>query len=192
MELECIFAGKGCKYVGARSILREHVKDCPFDLDVECQYWSCGEMVSMEEMTDHLKAAHQSLEIFAGDRKVWYYKWTKLHKTGNWRPKIVFSEGSTFFLHAMTEEDDWMLWVVLLGTEEDANKYEVIMSIKDDQGGLPLVESTGKVFHTDKKKKDFVLEEGKLHLNKEIAENVASQNKDGNLVLKVYYNIISK
>ena len=58
LELPCKFAEKGCKYVAARSTLREHIKDCPFDLRVECQHWICKEMMSLEKLVDHLQEAH--------------------------------------------------------------------------------------------------------------------------------------
>ena len=58
LELPCKFAEKGCKYVAARSNLKEHIKDCPFDLRVECQHWICKEMMSLEKLVDHLQEVH--------------------------------------------------------------------------------------------------------------------------------------
>ena len=195
VELQCKFAERGCKYVGARSIVMEHMTDCSFDLKVECQYLTCREMVSMENMVDHLKAAHQSREILATNGKV-SIKWKKCHINGQWSQWIVFLEGHIFFLHALTNEDYWMLWVVLMGTKKDAQKFEVAMSIIDDQG-FPLMTFTGsaKVFGAEEKMKnviDVMKEEGVVQLRKEIAENVALKRADGSLDLKVCYDIKRK
>ena len=189
VELACKFAERGCKYVGARVNLIEHINECPFDPKVECQFWNCKVMVSMEKMVNHLKESHKHLEISRDGKATMSY--TKNKSIGNFFPTICHSKGDTFFIHAATEQDNWMLWVVLLGTKEDAQNYEIIMTVKDDLG-LPLLEFTGKVFSIDKKKENIVLEEGVLHLDKEFAEIVASNNADGKLVLKVYYDIISK
>ena len=189
--LPCKFAENGCKYVGTRSELWDHMiwNDCSFDKKIECQNWSCTEMVSMEKMVDHLKAAHKSSVLGTNGKAVG--KLTKIHATGRWSPSIFELGSNIFLIQARTERDDWLIWVVLMGTEEDAKKYEVTMTIQDDQG-LPLVEFMGKVFSTDEKKECITKKEGVVHMDKAIVENVASTNADGNLVLRVCYDIISK
>ena len=189
--LPCKFAENGCKYVGTRSELWDHMiwNDCSFDKKIECQNWSCTEMVSMENMVDHMKAAHKSSVLGTNGKAVG--KLTKIHATGRWSPSIFELGSNIFLIQARTERDDWLIWVVLMGTEEDAKKYEVTMTIQDDQG-LPLAEFPGKVFSNYEKNKVGIVEEGVLQLDKAMAENVATKNADGNLSLKVFYDIIRK
>ena len=113
VELACKFAERGCKYVGARSILIDHMYDCPFDPKVECQYWNCTEIVSMEKVVNHLKESHRHLELMARDGNA-LMTLTKNTSTGYFCPTICLSKDNTFFLHVLIKQDDWMLWVVLL------------------------------------------------------------------------------
>ena len=85
-----------------------------------------------------------------------------------------------------------MFWAVILGTKEKARNYEVIMSIPCASGAIGY-EITWKVYSTDEKKDDVIMDqEGVLKLDKYFAENYGSKNADGQLVLTLDYEIISK
>ena len=81
--------------------------------------------------------------------------------------------------------------MVVLGTEDDAKNYEVVLSIRDNQG-LGLVEFSGKVFGSEERQEDVIKREGVVHLDEAIAKNVGSRSIMGKLVLRVFYRIIRK
>ena len=81
--------------------------------------------------------------------------------------------------------------MVVLGTKDDAKNYEVVLSIRDNQG-LSLVEFNGKVFGSEERQEDVIKREGAVHLDEAIAKNVGSRSIMGKLVLRVFYRIIRK
>ena len=191
LELPCKFAEKGCKYVAARSTLREHIQACPFDLRVECQDWICKEMMSMGKLVDHLQEDH-GCETWREEIET-LVDYTKILSSGSFYPSIVMSMGNTFFLNVRIEQNNWKFWVVILGTEDDAKNYEVVLSIRDpDNQRTPGVELSGKVFGSEERQEDVIKREGVVHLDEAIAENVFSRSTMGELVLSVLYRIIRK
>ena len=53
MELPCKYQDKGCKEVGGRSKMRDHLGSCIFG-KIKCPIGFCPWMMSMEEVIDHL------------------------------------------------------------------------------------------------------------------------------------------
>ena len=103
LELPCKFAEKGCTYVAARSTLREHIQDCPFDLRVECQHWICKETMSLEKLVDHLQEVHGCSKLQPRRDEIGM-NYTKTLSSGSFCPSIAFSRGNTFFLNVRTDQ----------------------------------------------------------------------------------------
>ena len=204
VELPCKFADEGCKYVGARAVLREHLEGCsfrPIPSKIMCQYWKCKEMLLTGDMVNHLRDAHNSLffnyPTLVGNR---FFRWvTVVNRKGNWLPYwspfiLQFNEGLTFLLHAMIEDGTWMFWVCFLGTKEDAQKYEVTMSnVLEGDEQIYNFEQTGRVFSPDKDQKNInTSKDGVLKIPMGMAETLGSKDAEGRLPINIQYKIIRK
>ena len=200
LELPCKFAANGCKHVSERAIMREHTHYCSFGPKIECPYWNCETTVplvygylALEKVFQHLKNVHRHTDENQMPREnpLIGRCYTKYHEDITWKPWIISFEGHNFFLLARTENHVWMFWAVILGTEEDAKKYEVIMFLKGNDG-VNLIEFGGKIFSTDEDKKNVIGNpEGVLMLEKDAAENFGSKTSDG-IQIKLDYQIIRK
>ena len=200
LDLPCKFAANGCKHVSERAVMREHTHTCSFGPKIECPYWNCETTVplvygylALEKLSHHLKNVHGHTDEnqMPSENPLIGRCYTKRHEDITWKPWIISFKGHNFFLLACTENNVWMFWAVILGTEEDANKYEVIMSIKGNDGDN-LDEFRGKVFSTDEDKKNVIWNpEGVLMLENDAAENFGSETADG-LQIKLDYQIIRK
>ena len=190
VKLPCKFAENGCEYVAARTILKEHTDGCSFRPKIACPYWECSNAVFINEVFNHLKNCYKETHV---EETNWVRRrYYKHYETACWSPKIVSFEGQTFFLQACTKAHEWMFWAVILGTKENAQKYEVIMSIPCDSGDIGY-EITWKVYSTDEEKDDVIKDqEGVLKLDKYFAEIYGSKDADGKLALTLDYEIIRK
>ena len=102
VDLPCKFSEKGCKQVGARSIMHEHISQCKFR-NIECPHWPCKEMVTYGEVVDHLKNTHWA-KVFktCKVRGVNQLDWPDQQRQDeNSLPGIVFIQGHTFFLNTV-------------------------------------------------------------------------------------------
>ena len=188
MDLPCKFSEKGCKQVGVRSTMQAHVKQCKFR-EVECPRWPCEEMVTYGEVVDHLKNAHGTTRETINERSVmWSLNQQQQHKTHV--PILSFYHGRTFIFNCMKRDHITMLWVTVLGTEEEAKTFEVVMTAgphRDMQTRM-----RGKVYSIEKSKEEVLQDP---HGILEISNNMAGkmgEMEEGEPWLHVDYDIIRK
>ena len=107
---------------------------------------------------------------------------------GRWSPQICSYNNQTFFLQADLYHKMWYFWVAVLGNEEEAQKYEVELSIpkKDHKFYMGY---RGKVFSTNERVQSVVKDhDNVLRLDNTLAEVKA----DGSFQFSIDYQIIRK
>ena len=174
VELPCKFADEGCKHVGTRAVLKQHLPICsfrPIPPKIECQMGFCKELVTKGEVVDHLIDKHNSRQWvgnFGTERSSTPRLPREMSGSGEiayFPPHILSITGSdedhTFFLNTMIRDQNWKFWATYLGSKDDARKFEVHFSLQ----GVSFIR---RVFSTDEKKKDILAdreEDGVLRLH---------------------------
>ena len=146
-------------------------------------------MLPCREVEDHLKKVHESFVCrteASGEIKGIY--WHELYKLKG-TPLIAKVGGRTFFLTCISRERSHFFWITILGSEEDAQKYEVKMTAAPK--GDTTITARKKVYSTDMSKEDILKDSsGILKICKDLAESLSL--RDGNLVIYMDYHIIRK
>ena len=186
MDRPCKFANKGCKQVGDDAFIKAHMKNCNFG-NIECPDWLCKDSVTYENVLDHLKNTHGSeqrtqQEILDG---IYVPIGDDDFATA---PDITIAHGETFILICEKIKDVRMCWIVLLGTREDAQKYEVkIIAGPNDDNCIKL---RAKVFSVEMNKAEVLQNHrGILEISKGMASNLG-EVYDGKIGILITNDIV--
>ena len=185
----CKFSDKGCKEIGARSPMQNHIRYCTFE-KIKCPAYLCNEMIPHGEMVDHLKIRHKSWECrteASGEIQDIFWNIT-IPSMGHIIAKV---DGNFFLLNGIITKDlSIILWVTIVGTEEVAKRYEV--KITAAPFGNTSAKTRGKVYSIDTSTKDILKDpRGTLDISKNMAKKMAEM-KDGTPRICQHYHIIRK
>ena len=182
--------------------MKEHTCNCSFsektteEVKIECQFISCQEKIIMGDMVNHLKDFHKSYELRPKKHigklgsASWFLPVDMLQsKAVSWIPSIASCRGQTFVLQAHVHASDWVFWVTILGSEEEANKFEVKMSIPTKGSNKFYMGFREKVFSVDESVGEILKNRNNvLRLNKNLAHTI----EDGRQSFQIDYQIICK
>ena len=102
---------------------------------------------------------------------------------------ITIIHDRTFFLNFLKRDHIEMLWVTLLGTEEEAKTFEVKMTAGTHD---TLISMRSKVYSIDKRKEEVLQEHGGvMEVSKNMADKMGRM-EDGKFMLHVKYYITLK
>ena len=181
MEFPCKFSEKGCKEVGARTAMQNHIGRCIFGNNMECPDLSCKVKMSLGEVVEHLKIVHRSPEWEATDsgeimEKMLLYNELryKLHAVpdANYIPIIASIEGETFLIHSIKRDFTTIFWVSIVGIEKDACKFEVKIIASPDEDAPLSIRTKGKVYSLEMKTEDIIKDASNTL---EITKNMANR-----------------
>lgn len=186
MDRPCKFANKGCKQVGDAAFIKAHMKNCNFG-KIECPDWLCKDSVTYENVLDHLINTHgaqqrtqqeilDGIYVPSGDD---YFVPS---------PDITIAHGQAFIRNIQKIKDSIMCWIVLLGTKEDAQKYEVkFIAGPNDENCIKL---RAKVFSVEVNKAEVLQNHrGIIEISKGMAINL-SEVRDGEICVLMTYGIV--
>ena len=163
---------------------------CDFGKDTECPYWTCKEVFEKKQVVEHLKDVHKSV-LFAANASGKLPGCIISHRypTENSQvqegifkmpPTIIKYDSRIFIDNFIVRDDSWIMWVSILGSENDAKKYEVKMTASPEEDTPGQVSIRSKVYSTDVRKDDVLKdEEGGLELSKRLVKQLAAV-EDGN------------
>ena len=188
MDLPCKFSDKGCKQVGDRNVIQAHLGQCIFG-KFECPHWPCKEMVTYGEAVEHLKNTHDTI-VVNSERNEIMWKLHQQQKDVTSVPILSFVHGRKFILNGIKVDNIMMLWVTVLGTEEEAQTLDVIMTAGPHCHMQTRMR--GKVYSIEKSKEEVLQDP---HGILEISNNMAGkmgEMEEGEPWLHVDYDIIRK
>ena len=163
---------------------------CDYGKDIECPYWTCKKVLEMKQVVEHLQDVHSStLEAANASGKLpidicrhRYPTETSQVEYGIFPapPRIIKYDSRIFIDNFIVRDDSWIMWVSILGSENDAKKYEVKMTASPEEDTPGQVSIRSKVYSTDVRKDDVLKdEEGGLELSKRLVKQLAAV-EDGN------------
>ena len=194
VSFPCKFSDKGCNEVGTRSPMQNHIRYCIFTM-IKCNYLAkilpCNEMIPYGEMVDHLKNKHKAFECrteASGEIKDIVYSIPNASNAYS-RPIIAKIDDSTFVLNHVTRDNSLICWVTILGTEENAQKYEVKITAAPNDASA---KTRGKVYSIAMSTEDILKDpSGTLYIGKNMADKMAVM-RDGTPRIHTDYHIIRK
>ena len=193
-ELPCTFSDKGCTKVGIRCIMQEHIQQCVFQ-NHECPYWTCKEKMRQRNIVDHLKNVHVVnviIEEGGEDSLMIPIQISVPIAPVEWSGAIVMFDGNSFLLNCHAKEHTMIFWVTIVGTEEDAQKYEAVMSVESAEA-TTTIKIQGKVYSTEMSKNDVLNgASAKFEIGRQMAKGIGITRDDGVRCIEVVFNIFRK
>ena len=166
--------------------MQAHIKQCAFG-KILCP-WPCKDTMPFAVVIDHLKNTHNII-VSKG-----IVHWpTQHHKqVANHRPVLETFDGLYFLLHAMKKDFNLMFWVTIVGSEEVARQYDVIMRATSADE-TTNVSTQGKIYSIEKRKSDVVEgTDGILEISPKMATKLGKSREDGVFCVDITYNIVRK
>ena len=204
MNRACKYQSYGCQFVGVGTAVREHLNTCAFreklteEKKIPCKQliWSgCDRELSLAEIVDHLKIDERGHKGFArADEFGKFYtsfRRTAPHndKWNTWKPEIIAFKNQHFIFQAQVWNYVWIFWVTLVGSKEEAQKYEVKMSIPKKAGQHFTMSFQGKVFSVEDCVKDLANDRTNVL---RLENSLAQVNEYGKPRIAIDYQIICK
>ena len=173
--------------------MQNHIRYCIFTM-IKCNYLAkilpCNEMIPYGEMVDHLKNKHKAFECrteASGEIKYISYPFSS---KAYYYPIIAKIDDSTFFLNCVKRDHSIIYWVTILGTEENAQKYEVKITSAPNED--TSAKTRGKVYSIAMSTEDILKDpSGTLYIGKNVADKMAVM-RDGTPRIYTDYHIIRK
>ena len=169
--------------------MEAHLELCEFQNN-ECPYWTCKEKMPLENIIDHLKDVHEVNLIIEEGEEDSSLTWPVEHE--DFTPAIMMFDGHSFLLNCYLKEYTIIFWVTIVGTEEDAQKYEAIMTV-ESADATKCIKTQGKVYSTEMSKIDVLNgASAEFEIGKKMAKGIGITREDGVLCVEVDYNIFRK
>lgn len=109
--------------------VKTHEDSCNYK-NVKCPSLLCNDMVPIDSVRMHVNTTHDGVIVeHVHKTKVVVYSIRCDTPSSFWSPCITSFDYHTFFLCAKVEQNTWWAWVVIVGDETMAEKYEVKISI---------------------------------------------------------------
>ena len=112
-------------------------------------------MLPVNDLVEHLKNKHKARTVKAHSpgkfKPGWFRNTRPLQQRVVWTPKIISKKDQTFFLQVYKTGTTWIFWVTILGSKDEADKYEFKISIGNGKEKHFSTTFRGKVFSTDEK-----------------------------------------
>ena len=183
-QFPCKFSDKGCKEVGARSSMKDHIRCCIIG-KIECPSWTCNDMILRAEIVNHLKNTHGAPAYTKGTKLNWSVD--QQGESVTFGVGITFAHGHTFFLNCVKIKYNTLFWVSILGSEKQAEIFQVQMAAgpHDDL----CIRMPGKVYSSDIGKEDVLKDpRGILDIGRNMADKMPKWG-DGKLRIPMAYDI---
>ena len=167
--------------------MQAHIEQCAFG-NTECP-WPCKETMPLGSIVDHIKNTHQCLV----SKGIVHWPTKDNKQTLNHRPVLEIFDGRSFLLNAVKKDFIFMFWVTIVGSEEDAQQYEVKMSATSVDA-TTNVNTQGKVYSIEKSRSDVVNStDGILEISPKMATKLGkTRDDDGTFCVDIAYNIVRK
>ena len=167
--------------------MQRHIAQCVFG-NIECPYLHCTKWMQLRDVADHLKDTHGKILWVKAKGPQCSINFNLPHQL----KAIKRFDGYSFILNCYKEESTLIFWVQIIGTEEDAQQYEVKMSATSVDA-TTNVNTQGKVYSIEKRKGEVLNEsDGFLEIGKKMATRLVTRDADGELGVEVIFIIVRK
>ena len=194
MELPCKFSEEGCKVLGARAAMQNHVDGCKYRRNINCPVLNCKVKTSAEKIVYHLRNIHKALECrieAPGKVKEIYWQIDQIEYS-RFVPLVAIIEGRTFLLNFTKRNFTSFVWVSIVGTENDAQRYEAKMIVAPRDEATSSYMIKGKVYSIEENMNDVLRDgDGVMEVGRIMVEKMGKM-VDGNMRLYIDYHIAQK
>jgi len=161
LEVNCKYYHEGCQQMELRVAMSDHEARCGCR-EVTCPNSECRTRLQVRQLFGHIKQEHKDA-LVREDTELTDFTLTCLLKDefrerefSTWITVIWnHKNGQTFFPMFEKRNRVWFAWIFLLGTEEEAAKWETSVKICDAEKKSSL-EFTGPVFPIDMEGKEVM------------------------------------
>ena len=139
----CKFETEGCEVKMPLADIEEHKNRCDFR-PVDCPSHLCDEKVAYQKVTDHiLNQCMQAFNIANVEnttlKQVFHMGINKI-SSSRFKVKPIKWAGHLFFLNMKVENDHFrQLYVQMLGSKEECEKYSVEIKLQDKRGKHAII-----------------------------------------------------
>ena len=191
----CRYSEDGCDFTDVeKDIMSEHENNCKFR-KIQCPEWRCKDWVPLERILGHVNSKHADSSITPGygggghtGYSIFWGKETDDSVTS--RLASFYFAGQTFLPICVIEKGIWRNWVVIVGDEKEAARFEVVIKIPTKEVATLTMVFKAKVYSILEDRKDYQTDaEGILEYTKNMADKMFERDVDGKLGIRANYHI---
>ena len=137
--------------------MQVHIKQCVFQ-NVKCPSWLFCKAYEMPmgNVVDHLKETNQAIELKGnGPEVIATWPIEQMGRNRYYRPLLKHFDGCSFLINCHKKEYTLIFWLTIVGTEEDAQKYEVKLRAESTNADT-CIRTRGKVYSIGIRKTDVL------------------------------------
>ena len=170
--------------------MQAHIEQCVFG-NVECPYLPCQEKMPLGNIVGHLKNTNKAIETKHREPNADRIFWPVDQQTPNQNYKAIIHhfDGHCFIFNCNMKDSNMTFWTIIVGSEEDAQRYKVSMSISGELVD-GATKTLGKVYSIEMTKTDVLKStSGILEISPKMITMVGRTWDNGRFCVCIDYNI---